>query len=269
MNKEDFLLELKGQLLILEEREQQDILEEYSQHIDMKMQKGLSEEEAIRDFGSVKELAAGILEAYHVNPNYEGARKKKTLDFAKGKAKDRGKFLKKAGNFLGGGVQALGKGIEKGAKWLVGKVKSLFSLLAKPFSRKEGEKTMKTEVIHTARKEGGFWSRLWGIVLALWRLFLSFMAWVIRLFWNLCCLFFGLLGAGCTMILVFGLGAALVLLPQGYPLKGAALICLGGILCVGAFALACFSLIRRKAKMEDAEGQEAYEEEKGEEVQYE
>jgi len=55
---------------VLEEREQQDILDEYAQHIDMKIQNGMSEEEAIGDFGPVKELAAEILEAYHVNPEY-------------------------------------------------------------------------------------------------------------------------------------------------------------------------------------------------------
>mgnify|MGYP002511776048 FL=1 len=68
--KETFLGELREYLSVLEDREQEDILEEYSQHIDMKMQKGLSEEEAIRDFGSVKELAAEILEAYHVKPGF-------------------------------------------------------------------------------------------------------------------------------------------------------------------------------------------------------
>ena len=40
----------------------QDILEEYEQHIDIKVQNGQSEEEAIRDFGPVRELAAEILE---------------------------------------------------------------------------------------------------------------------------------------------------------------------------------------------------------------
>ena len=39
------------------------------QHIDIKMQNGQSEEDAIRDFGPVKELAAEILEAYHVKPD--------------------------------------------------------------------------------------------------------------------------------------------------------------------------------------------------------
>ncbi|MGP8311246.1 DUF1700 domain-containing protein [Enterocloster aldenensis] len=72
MNKKGFLEELGTYLAVLEEREQQDILEEYAQHIDMKIEKGLSEEEAIRDFGDIRELAAGILEAYHVNPEYQG-----------------------------------------------------------------------------------------------------------------------------------------------------------------------------------------------------
>ena len=70
MNKEKFLSELREYLSILENQEQEDILAEYAQHIDMKIQKGLSEEEAIRDFGAVEELAAEILEAYHVNPEF-------------------------------------------------------------------------------------------------------------------------------------------------------------------------------------------------------
>ena len=59
MNKETFLEELRGYLRILEDQEQEDILAEYAQHIDMKLQKGLTEEEAIRDFGPMRELAAG------------------------------------------------------------------------------------------------------------------------------------------------------------------------------------------------------------------
>ena len=62
MNKTEFLDELKNGLAVLEEKEQQDILEEYTQHIDMKMERGLSEEEAIGDFGDLGQLAAEILE---------------------------------------------------------------------------------------------------------------------------------------------------------------------------------------------------------------
>ena len=81
MSKEAFLTELAGHLKVLEEREQQDILDEYAQHIDMKIQNGMSEEEAIRDFGPVKELAAEILEAYHVNPEYGDSSRRVKMDF--------------------------------------------------------------------------------------------------------------------------------------------------------------------------------------------
>ena len=58
MKKQEFLDELKGYLAVLEDEEQEDILGEYSQHIQMKIEKGMSEDEAIRDFGSLQELAA-------------------------------------------------------------------------------------------------------------------------------------------------------------------------------------------------------------------
>ena len=46
MNKEGFLKELESHLRVLDDKEQQDILDEYAQHIDLKMKSGLSEEEA-------------------------------------------------------------------------------------------------------------------------------------------------------------------------------------------------------------------------------
>ena len=62
MNKNEFLEELNRHLLILEDEEQQDILEEYSQHIDMKVESGLSEDEAIRfDVVSLQNLGGQLL----------------------------------------------------------------------------------------------------------------------------------------------------------------------------------------------------------------
>ena len=91
MNKEIFLKELREYLRILEDREQEDILEEYAQHIDMKMQKGLSEEEAIQDFGPIDELASQILEAYHVKTQFQ--EKKKSVNFSNPAAKIKDVFL--------------------------------------------------------------------------------------------------------------------------------------------------------------------------------
>lgn len=70
MNKNEFLKYLEKRFEVLNEKEREDILNEYAQHIDMKMQSGLSEEEAIKDFGNVSELADEILSAYNVDPNY-------------------------------------------------------------------------------------------------------------------------------------------------------------------------------------------------------
>ena len=70
MDKKTFLLNLRQSLSVLKEEELQDIVSEYEQHIDMKVENGLTEEEAIADFGSMTELTAEILEAYHVRADY-------------------------------------------------------------------------------------------------------------------------------------------------------------------------------------------------------
>lgn len=70
MDKRTFLLNLRQSLSVLKEEELQDIVSEYEQHIDMKVENGLTEEEAIADFGSMTELTAEILEAYHVRADY-------------------------------------------------------------------------------------------------------------------------------------------------------------------------------------------------------
>ena len=70
MSKEDFLKELEDRLKVLDYRERQDMLSEYSQHIDMKVRSGMEEKEAIEDFGDIDSLAQEILEAYHIDPDY-------------------------------------------------------------------------------------------------------------------------------------------------------------------------------------------------------
>ena len=70
MDKNTFMRELERSLSVLQESELRDILSEYEQHIDMKVKSGLSEEEAIADFGSIPELTAEILDAYHVRADF-------------------------------------------------------------------------------------------------------------------------------------------------------------------------------------------------------
>lgn len=63
--------ELEDRLQMLDEKERKDMIEEYSQHISMCMKSGMKEEEAIEDFGDMDDLIAEILEAYHLDPEYE------------------------------------------------------------------------------------------------------------------------------------------------------------------------------------------------------
>ena len=70
MDKKEFLSALENSLSLLQEEELRDIVSEYEQHIDMKVAKGLTEAEAIADFGSLQELTGEILEAYHVRADY-------------------------------------------------------------------------------------------------------------------------------------------------------------------------------------------------------
>jgi len=269
MNKESFLEELRGHLQILEEQEQQDILEEYSQHIDMKIQKGLSEEEAIRDFGPMKELAAEILEAYHVKPGYEGAApQKKALDLTRLKVQGGGKAIRRTGGFVKEKLKALGRGIKKAGQWTAGRCRAFAAWLTKPFRKKK--ETIEPEAERRKKVTAG---RLFGAaghgIAAAWRALLALCRWCLRLCWNLFWLFLSV-SAGClTLLMIFCFGAAVILLPQGYPLVGVVIICLGAILCGGAFSLSCFSLIRRRKQEKVSEPEEAEETKDLEEVQYE
>ena len=70
MSKEEFLRELERKLHVLNEQERRDVLEDYAQHIDLKIKNGQTEEEAVRSLGDPGELAAEMLDVYHINSEY-------------------------------------------------------------------------------------------------------------------------------------------------------------------------------------------------------
>ena len=61
MTKEEFEKKLREKLNLLEEDEINDIVEEYLGYIEEKMQNGATEEDAIKDFGDIDELAKELL----------------------------------------------------------------------------------------------------------------------------------------------------------------------------------------------------------------
>lgn len=68
MNKEQFIAYMNKKLSIIKEDERKDIIDEYINHIEMKVAEGKTEEEAIADFGDIDEMINEILEAYNIDP---------------------------------------------------------------------------------------------------------------------------------------------------------------------------------------------------------
>ena len=130
MDKKTFIKELKLALSVLQQEELDDIISEYEQHIDMKQASGLTEEDAIADFGSLDELAAEILEAYHVRADYAAGQKK-----GKGYFTKEGKGDRESGQISAVCVKA-GAAVTQGAgkawHWLWGIFLFWGAMLKKP-----------------------------------------------------------------------------------------------------------------------------------------
>lgn len=276
MNKSEFLAELQKGLTVLEDGEQKDILEEYSQHIDMKISTGLSEEEAIRDFGSIKELAAQILEAYHVKPEFQGTRQEKEKsDFSRDTVGEK-KLWKK----LTGSIRSAGGSIKGFCATCFSKGKAalhkLWHMVGIPFRRLgnkfrgKKEETAATSVrkekkmigtiaesIQPAQRNSGgiFYSLgrlIAGVFGAVWRCFL----WCVRCAWNAFMIFGAFFCCFCTLCLLFFFAVLLVWLTQGFPLMGVTLACFGGVLCFGSLTVLFVTCIVRKKSAAEEENNE-------------
>lgn len=222
MTKREFLKELEDRLQMLNEKERKDMIEEYSQHINMRMESGMSEEEAIDDFGNIDDLIAEIFEAYHLDPEYE-TRSKMTESGSAG-----------AGISLN---ESLRIETEQNRE---DKEKS--SRRAKRAGRFKAEPPRKVvgEFAHKTGKAGGdavSWG--WDKVKRICWLCIK----VALLFLVLPAVFFDLAG-------MFGLGLLLVMAFQGYPVFGAAIIAVGCVLSMTAYIIFLFTYIfkRRGAK---------------------
>ena len=66
LNKEEFLNKLKSKISVLNDEEIDDILSEYAGYIDEKVADGKTEKEAVKELGSINEIASDLLDAYKV-----------------------------------------------------------------------------------------------------------------------------------------------------------------------------------------------------------
>ncbi len=282
MNKEEFITQLKQSISILDDQEQQYFVEEYTQHIDMKISQGMSEEEAVKEMGPVEELRKEILESYHVKINALEDQNAKSVNYKKffGKIKDQ---ADKIYGKIASGCQKTASGIKK---LLV----TLKNICLKPFkgnqagavTKSDSENTGATVSVETVpveaseeRKRGGFF---WGIGRLIRRFFRGikelvkgcfrgtiwlagkcfYLAlWFVLIMWNAFCIGMGMIGIFFTAVFVFFMGLFLVMMFQGYPTAGFTLCAFGASVSAGSVVVGCFVLTRWKiTKDEKPEGGE-------------
>ncbi len=267
MDKQTFLKKLEEALSVLNEEELKDIIGEYEQHIDMKVKNGLTEEEAIADFGDEKELIAELLEAYHVRADYASAGASVAAGGRKGKAQSGPQEKETASllqQFQEKGAHWRKAAAEKGNAWKE-RVSSWSDGLRreKPEAgageaagaeegaeRRKGRSFLRRIMDRAAGCVRGLWRLTAALAAGLWHLAgravtegIRFLRWGLRnartlllagiricgkAFWVCWMAFWG----GMGLFALFGLGVLAVLLIQGYPLAGVTVGTVGLNLCL-------------------------------------
>lgn len=226
MNKEQFLKELESRLKVLDQRERQDMLAEYSQHIDMKVESGMSEKEAIEDFGDIDSLVEELLEAYHIDPDF---RVLETEEKSKGKESVR----RKAGKVLGGKKNSFSGYLEQQKKRREERKASRKEKEKKNFFQNKKDQISSTCQVRRQNDEGKEWPG------EVWKTMKSIVGWCVKLLLLLIAIPIIVV----DLFAVFGLGVLLILLMQGYPLIGITIGVFGVVLCCSACGLIMLSYI--------------------------
>ena len=270
MNKTEFLAALEARLRVLDKREINDIIDEYAQHIDMKLASGMAEADAIGDFGSLDELAAEILTAYHINPAYDekyneekyNEKDKAELaeapptpqpDAAEPKHKGAGYALDSAGKGLKAAFAACGRGIKSGFALIGRGIRAIWQgvgtvcaficgLLVKAWQALMGKE--QPQMVEMQGEDGSIYIaaqpvKQEGLLPRLFR-FCFYLALAFAVLVALAPLTLFLLG------FVFCFGTLLVMQLSGYPLLGPLLVFFGLTLMGAALWLLLISLLRRK-----------------------
>ncbi len=225
MTKREFLKELEDRLQMLDEKERKDMIEEYSQHISMCMKSGMKEE-AIEDFGDMDDLIAEILEAYHLDPEYEVKSRERSgktgivdllpKDFFKKKTK-----IAKAGNKSNVNDENNKSNPRKNRR-----VEG-----TKRFKEEQGRKieNITSKAVKTSSNAVS-WS--WDKIKKFFFIFIK----IVLVFLALPAVFFDLAG-------LFGLGILGVMAFQGYPVIGCVIIAFGAVLSMTAYILFLFTYV--------------------------
>ena len=233
MRQDEFFRILNRRLSVIEDSERNDILNEYRQHIAMKMSEGgISEEKAIEDFGDVNALADDILSAYHVRIDASQSSNaiEKSKELLKNVKKESEPVYEQTKSFLSRCKETISK------PFIIIKNKissTLFNNKGKDKHR--GESKVKR-----------FFNTIAFVILTLLR-------------WcrNIICGTMATISAFFCSIFLVALGGCLVLVFSGYPLIGAVIITFGLLLIFGCVTVIFFDLVKRKSKASNnMEGEE-------------
>lgn len=236
MNKEGFLKVLEERLSMLEEQERKDILSEYAMHIEMKRQSGMSEQEAIDDFGDVDSLIGEILEAYHIDPSYKGAIKKNPA----------GEIGRKAGDAISKSRRSFSHFMEQQKEKQEKKMEK----------RKQEEKERPSrwrQRTEEGREKKGDGEGVKNLCRGVW----AMCKWIVVFFVKAVLLFLMIPAVIAGLMAVFALGILMILLVQGYPLIGVTLGIFGCVLSCGAYTFLIVSFLAEKRQKNNGKEVEA------------
>ena len=252
MDKKTFLEELRKSLRVLKDEEVQDIISEYEQHIDLKVEKGLTVKQAIDDFGNVKILAAEILEGYHVKTEFD-LMQENTVP--KPNLVSNGQEIAKTSvKTLFAWINMIWRRILNSFRWCGKVMMSPLIWLKSKMSCKEREHDdvidpfkqyshLKNWLVQKMKGFGRMVFRLLGQLV-------NMSLWCVRICWNCfvtgAALSIGVFGLMC----LFAVGIFAVLLFQGYPVIGVTIGCLGLVVCMFAVTVFVWTLIWKKPKGE-------------------
>lgn len=244
MKKQEFLDELRKRIDMLEDAEQQDILAEYAQHIDLRMDGGLSEEDAIKDFGDFDQLVSEILAAYHVKPDVHSSAHpslpslRPLTDRCRSVWDNLGSWLKTAGASVSAYCCRTGHAIRNWFSVAIRKIKSRFHRHAPTPVTRKPERADHSRFTAFRSGLGRFMDGLGRFCLLL-----------LRLCWNLGLLLCAAPILMAALALMMGLGISVVLVCQGFPFLGIVLATLGILsICLGLLGLGWTLIWHRPGK---------------------
>ena len=259
MDKATFLVQLQKNIGMLDDDEQKDIIDEYSQHIDMKVSGGMTEAEAIEDFGDFNEFVRDVLNAYHVKAPFDQEDAVEAAATASPTAGDR------LDDAVRGGAQAAGRAVDatkRGARKMASAVTGAagkFSDRAKEAvsqasaaraearaeaaasgveADRDGSESRAAAASGTSRgmiAEVGGMARSFGGVC--WNVAKTAARWC----WNFAVACLMASGGFMALVSLFCRGLGVVFLVQGYPVAGLTIAAAG---CSMAFAAISFLLSR-------------------------